>query len=74
MIKLRDKHFPCELYPKPLNLKKQLNYANERSIPNVVILGPEELQKKVFVLKNMVSGKQTEYPIDQMFDILIDLA
>ena len=74
LIKLRDKHFPCELYPKPVKLKKQLNYANERSIPNVVILGSEELQKKVFVLKNMVSGKQKEYPIDQMFDILIDLA
>ena len=70
LIKLRDHEFPCELYPRPAKLKKQLNYANQRSIPYVVILGSEEMKKEVFVLKNMVNGSQEEYPIAQMFELV----
>lgn len=73
LTKLRDNQFACELYPKPVKLKKQLNYANQRSIPYVVILGSEEMQKEVFVLKNMGSGTQTEHPIAQMLEVLQDL-
>ncbi len=73
MSKLRDQEFPCELYPKPTKIKKQLNYANQRSIPHVVIMGSEEMQKEVFVLKNMVSGSQTEHPIAQMQKIIEEL-
>lgn len=73
LTKLRDDQFPCELYPNPAKLKKQLNYANQRSIPYVVILGSEEMQKEVFVLKNMESGTQTEHPIAQMFEVLQEL-
>jgi histidyl-tRNA synthetase len=73
MTKLRDQEFPCELYPKPAKLKKQLNYANQRSIPHVVIMGSEEMQKEVFVLKNMVTGSQTEHPIAQMQKIIEEL-
>lgn len=74
LIKLRDKDFPCELYPKPAKLKKQINYANQRSIPYVVILGSEEMQKKVFTLKNMLRGNQEEHPIEQIFEILKQLS
>ena len=73
MTKLRDQEFPCELYPEPAKLKKQLNYANQRSIPHVVIMGSEEMQKEVFVLKNMVTGSQTEHPIAQMQKIIEEL-
>ena len=73
LTKLRDDQFPCELYPNPAKLKKQLNYANQRSIPYVVILGSEEMQKEVFVLKNMESGTQTEHPNAQMFEVLQEL-
>ena len=58
------------MYPKEAKLKKQLNYAHLRSIPYVVILGSEEMQKEIFVLKNMVSGEQREYPLAQMLEVL----
>lgn len=73
LIKLRDQELSCELYPKPAKLKKQLNYANQRSIPYVVIMGSEEMQKEVFVLKNMVTGSETEYPLAQMQKIIEEL-
>jgi histidyl-tRNA synthetase len=34
------------------------------------MLGPEELKKKIFVLKNMETGEQSEYPIDKMGKVL----
>lgn len=73
LTKLRDQQFICEFYPKATKLKKQLNYADQRSIPYVIILGSEEMQKGVFVLKNMISGTQTEYPIINMLKVLREL-
>lgn len=70
LTKLRDLQFPCEFYPKPAKLKKQLNYANQRSIPHVVILGSDEMQKGNFVLKNMMTGAQVKHPIAQMMEVL----
>ena len=70
LTKLRDLQFACEMYPKEAKLKKQLNYAHQRSIPYVVILGSEEMQKEIFVLKNMVSGEQKEYPLANMLEVL----
>ena len=73
LTKLRDLQFPCEFYPKPAKLKKQLNYANQRSIPYVVILGSDEMQKGNFVLKNMMTGAQVKHPIAQMMEVLQQL-
>ena len=70
LTKLRDLEFPCEFYPKPAKLKKQMNYAHKRSIPYVVILGSEEMQKGNFILKNMISGAQVKHPIAQMTHVL----
>ena len=49
-----------ELYPDPVKLKKQMNYANSKAIPFVALLGENEMQRKVLTLKNMQSGEQNE--------------
>ncbi len=73
LTKLRDQDFPCELYPTPSKLKKQMNYANQRSIPYVVMLGSDELQKEIFVIKNMSTGTQSEHAIWQISKVLLEL-
>ena len=73
LTNLRDQDFPCELYPNPVKLKKQLNYADQRSIPYVVMLGSEELQKEIFVVKNMMNGSQSEHPIIEMLQVVRQL-
>ena len=73
LTKLRDQDFPCELYPTPAKLKKQMNYANQRSIPYVVMLGSDELQKEIFVIKNMSTGIQSEHAIRQISKVLLEL-
>ncbi len=60
MWKLRDMKVKVELYPDAAKLRKQLDYANKRSIDKVIMIGTEEIKNEVFVLKEMASGKQRE--------------
>ena len=57
---LRSLGVKAELYPDAAKMKKQLEYANKKNIPYVVIIGESELQKGTFVLKNMQTGEQKE--------------
>ena len=56
--KLRQEGIAAELFPEPAKMKKQMNYANKREIPFVVLAGPEEMQSQKFGLKNMQTGEQ----------------
>lgn len=56
--KLRKFGINCEVYPEIAKLDKQLKYADKKRIPYVLIQGPDEKEKNVFVLKDMVDKKQ----------------
>ena len=47
------------MYPDPVKMKKQMNYANSRNIPFVLIAGEEERRKGVYTLKDMKTGEQS---------------
>ena len=68
--KLRNKGVAAEIYPEAAKMKKQMEYANRRGIPYVVIIGSEELQRGVATLKDMRSGEQREVAIDELSDLL----
>lgn len=57
---LRDEGIASEIYPEQGKMKKQMEYANRRSIPYVVIIGSQELESGAATLKNMVTGEQIE--------------
>ena len=42
----------------------QLEYANKKTIPYVVIVGPEESENGTFVWKDMVEGEQRTTTVD----------
>ena len=63
---LRSLGIKSELYPDAAKIKKQMDYANKRSIPFVVIIGESELTNGTFVLKNMLTGSQQEYHINEV--------
>lgn len=48
----------ADLYPDNDRMGKQFGYADERSIPFVAILAPDELEQGVVALKDMKSGEQ----------------
>ena len=69
---IRSKGIPTTLYPeKNKGLDKQLKYANRMMIPFVVIMGPEEIEKKVLKLKNMQTGEQIVNTEEKIISIII---
>lgn len=64
---LRENGVNTDLYSDPTNkLDKQLKYANKKSIPYVVIAGPEEVKKNTAKLKNMKTGEQQEVKVEEL--------
>ena len=55
---LRLNSVNAELYPDAAKMKKQMNHANKRHIPFVVLVGEEELKSDSYTLKHMRSGEQ----------------
>ena len=64
--KLRLKGVIGEIYPINIKLSKQLNYANKKKIPFVVIIGDEEIKNKKITLKNMSTGEQVQILLSQL--------
>ncbi len=63
---LRAEGISCDVYPDARPMNKQMNYANKRGIPNVAIIGSNEISRQTVMLKNMVSGEQEEMTIPQL--------
>jgi len=60
--KLRAGGISCELYPEADKMKKQMNYANRKGIPFVVLAGDAEMAEGKLTLKNMTTGEQQLLP------------
>ena len=68
MYNLRYQGIICELYPSNVKIKKQLDYANKKNFDFVILIGEEEVKNDSFILKNMSSGEQNSYRIDNLED------
>lgn len=69
--KLRNNNINAELYPDAAKMKKQMNYANKRNIPFVVLVGEEEIESQIFTIKNMISGEQFKLAFDALIKLII---
>ena len=56
--KVRAAGISVELYPDSAKMKKQMAYANSKSIPFVVLVGENEINQGKVTLKNMLTGDQ----------------
>ena len=72
--KLRENNIICELYPTDTKIKKQMDYANQRGIDFVVIVGQEELNKNIFKLKDMSNGKESSFDLKNIVSELQNLS
>ncbi len=61
---LREAGINSELYPDQTKMKKQLDYANAKSIPWVVLIGSDEMASGQLALKNMQTGEQQSVPVE----------
>jgi len=58
LAKLRQQGIRCEIYPDASKMKKQMQYANQKAIPFVVMTGETEMAEGKVMLKNMTTGEQ----------------
>ncbi len=63
---LRKAGIPSDIYPESAKMKKQMEYANRRAIPWVVIVGESEIAARTATVKNMVSGEQSAVSFDAL--------
>ena len=63
---LRTAGISAEIYPDSAKMKKQMEYANRRGIPYVVIIGSNELEQGVATVKNMTTGEQNTVALQQI--------
>jgi histidyl-tRNA synthetase len=71
---LREKNINTELFLNPeKKLDKQLKYADKKGIPYVLILGEEEVKKNVVKLKDLKTGSQKEFSLEEALKILSNL-
>ncbi|PNQ72386.1 histidine--tRNA ligase [Hanstruepera neustonica] len=63
---LRKNNINAELYPDSAKMKKQMQHANKRQIPFVVLVGEKEMQDQQYTLKNMISGDQEAVSLNEL--------
>lgn len=70
LSELRKAGINSELYPDSAKIKKQMNYANSKSIPYVVLVGEDEINSGLLSVKNMKNGSQSNFNLADFIKLL----
>lgn len=66
IAKLRKEGISSEIFPESAKMKKQMNYANRKDIPFVVLAGESEMEAGKVTLKNMGTGEQQLISVEEL--------
>ena len=61
---LRKQGIRADVYPSKAKMQKQMKYANNRKVPYVILIGEKEMAINSFVVKNMASGEQKTFSLE----------
>ena len=67
---LRETGVNAEIYPTASKMKKQMNYADKKSIQYVVLVGEDEMLSGNLTVKNMNNGTQQSLTIQDLLILL----
>ena len=67
---VRAAGIPSDIYPDSAKMKKQMEYANKRAIPYVIIVGESERLEGVATVKNMAEGTQEKVAFEKLAEYL----
>lgn len=70
LAKVRAAGIRAEIYPDSAKMKKQMGYANNKTIPFVAIVGENEMNEGKLTLKNMTTGEQSLVTPDELIDAI----
>ena len=66
---LRAKGIAAEMYPSNAKMKKQMNFANKRKFPFVVLVGSDEVKNNMYTVKNMIDGTQETLSLERLYEL-----
>lgn len=72
IAKCRKVGIRTEIYPDSVKMKKQMSYANAKHIPFVALAGENEIKEGKITLKNMETGEQQLFPLEDIAKVLAD--
>ena len=67
---LRNIDIKTQVYMEETKIGKKFNYADKLGIPYVIVIGEEEKINAVFTLREMKSGNQVKYTLDELLSVL----
>ena len=70
VAKAREAGIRTEIFPDSSKMKKQMSYANAKQIPFVALAGENEMAAGKLTLKNMLSGEQQLFDIEEIINIV----
>jgi histidyl-tRNA synthetase len=65
---LRNSGLNVMVYPEPAKLPKQFKYADKMKMKVALVLGPDEAEKGLVVVKNLSSGQQVQVARDALVE------
>lgn len=68
---LRAAGIRAELYPDAAKMRKQMDYANKKGVPYVILLGEEEIKEEKLTLKNMHTGSQEKLSLQEALSFIV---
>jgi histidyl-tRNA synthetase len=72
LSQLRAAGIRAELYPDGSKMRKQMDYANKKGIPYVMLLGTEEIQQAQVTVKNMQEGSQQRVGFEEAISLVVN--
>ena len=70
LAKVRAAGIRAEIFPDVAKMKKQMSYANAKSVPFVAIVGENEMNEGKAMLKNMETGEQNLVSVEELIAAL----
>lgn len=70
MSKLREEGLSVDMDFESKSFKAQLKQADKKVVPYVIIIGPEEIEKNEYILKDMKAGEQSHLRFEKIAEHL----
>ena len=65
---LRQEGISTDIYPEPKKFQKQMEYANKRGVPYIIVIGESERNTGSLSVKNMITGTKQELDIQSIIN------
>lgn len=66
--KVRAAGINAEIYPSSEKVKKQMNYADNKGVSYVAMVGSNEMESGLIRMKEMATGEQTDIGIEELIN------